>query len=40
VKTHVVPDHGGVESLIADQGYGFIAAVDGNTIYWGRCSAG
>jgi ribosomal subunit interface protein len=38
IKTHAVPDHGRVESLIADEGYGFIAAVDGSTLYFHRNS--
>ncbi|HUC10863.1 MAG TPA: HPF/RaiA family ribosome-associated protein [Stellaceae bacterium] len=38
VKMHAVPDHGRIARLIAEQDYGFIAAADGNEIYFHRNS--
>lgn len=36
VKTHEVPGHGRVASLVAEQDYGFIAASDGTEVYFHR----
>jgi len=38
VKMHAVPDHGRIARLIAEQDYGFIAAANGNEIYFHRNS--
>lgn len=35
-KTHEVPGHGTVRSLIAEQDYGFIATGDGSEVYFHR----
>jgi cold shock CspA family protein len=36
VKTHGIPDHGRISSLIAEEDYGFIGAGDGSEIYFHR----
>jgi cold shock CspA family protein/ribosome-associated translation inhibitor RaiA len=36
VKTHKVPGHGRIASLIAEKDYGFISASDGSEIYFHR----
>jgi cold shock CspA family protein/ribosome-associated translation inhibitor RaiA len=38
VKTHEVPGHGRIASLIAEKDYGFISASDGSEIYFHRNS--
>ena len=36
IKTHEVPGHGRIASLIAEEGYGFIDASDGTEVYFHR----
>ncbi len=36
VKAHVVPQHGKIARLFADEGYGFIETADGRELYFSR----